>query len=359
MTNIDEILKTKVKPTGEGGGGGDSSVEDYLKDQSKMKIARARESEIDKIISENEKDAAINRKEKLMITGASSPLDLSVAVSPNAQHALLKTLIDSGTDAKKAADFLKELDEPTLARLMVLSGNPTGGNSLAPLLLAARQPTTQIGELVDAAQKISTMVTPTKREGFVEYADAFATVADIMDARRPKDDGSSSIREEVRAMRESLEAEREARHQSDMHYQETIATLKESQLSTQLQEIRGELESLKGRNLATEVDEAKQMLEKLGMKVGSGGDLDVIREVTDTIVKAPAVEELSKAVGDRIRSGGGFARPQRTPPGSQTIYCEVCASRGVRTPLTVTPEMQAGKADLTCHICGTAFEKSA
>ena len=352
MTKLDEIFHKKrsemLEPS-------KSSIDDVLEEEEEDLAREAKKTRLEEIITGRKKRIAEDQRDIRILKGHEEEASSDVSVTPNVTAALVETLISSGVDSEKANAFIKGLDQESVAKLALLSGSQKGSQSLVPLFLLAKQPTSTVNDLIEGTK---TLIETAQSLGGSSQPFTLTDFAEAVNKLRPQGDNEQYkvLIDEVRSLRDKYDQAMQRQGERELAHQKELSEQRENVLRGDVQAVRSELASLRDRDLSTEVTKSKKLLEDLGLKVGvSTGreDLQVAREIIGDVMKSKAVESLSEAAGERIRQS--TSRTVAAP--GQQIFCDICLKRGVRTPLTLTPEVLAGTAPLICQICGAKYEK--
>jgi len=357
MGKLDEIY-IEESPVSDDGAAGPRrrTVEEILREEDGILADTAMRTRLDDIIEGRKLHIAQQRQERLAIeqgkagaaSSAGSPASESVI------NGILTTMIKAGVDPDKAAEFLKVLKPDDLAKLALMNGqNPAG---LAPFFWASKQESITIHDMIDLFDR------------YAERGNQGGTISDLIDAAvKLKEMGSDSS---SGALYEKLDQLTEQLHQNQLTNQKELADMRAKQIEGELAVVRNELNQLKvaqntqPKSLLDQLKEVKATASELGWVAGPAAGaaaakgLDVERLV-EKVLDSKAADKLADAGADALRgrvrgppAAGGAPRAS-----GRQILCNTCLSRGQRTMLTVTDEMNAGKAPLKCEVCGTVYEK--
>lgn len=211
------------------------------------------------------------------------------------------------------------------------------------------------------------------------FSEQMTALIELNKAMHPPADPAAAAAKDALALK--LDAIVEANHAAQLEFQKQISSLKETQLQGEISGIKAQLTALQSRDLSAEVTKMKDTLSVLGIPVGQGAapqkkEVD-FEKLTETILKAPAIERAVGGLADAVKIGAqrraaeaqahpAAVRPTSpasvVPPNVETakgtpFLCDRCLSRGVETPLFASKEVMEGKGSVKCHICGADFGK--
>lgn len=359
MGKLEEIFTRKGSRVS-----GDTTSLDSILDQQDQELVRAtKRLQVEKVKVEQEKSIAKDRAEMVGYENVLRQAGPS-SVAPSTLNAMIKAFIDSGVDPEKTNAFFKGLDEEALARMAIISGG-SRAESLMPLIFMAKQKGTTADELIRVGELFVDKAM--KSQSPMGIKEVIEIVALVNAGKEAGSEQTGILLEEMKAQREQTQEVLEKMHEREIESERRFSDLQATTLNAQITEMRAEITQLGARDFATEIEKAKGTLEKLGLKVvtpsqAGEGDLDKANKLIGTVLNTPGVGGLLNAVGDGIRSRAMSApasQPVAPKSSAGTVVCEVCMQKGVRTLLSLTPEVISGAASITCPNCGSTFRKPA
>lgn len=382
MTTLDKLY-------GSGGKGGGTektrgSLEDLFEEEERNKVMKIRGLDAERMYLEKLKELERAKRDLEQLRGSTTPTNAWGGLSTQGQGGsatgleLVNILVKQGMEMQKAVDTIANMDPETLLKLQMISGSPNGMNAMAPLWLFGKQPTVSPMDVVNAAKDLVKTMQPQQS---VSPAKDLAEAIAIL---RPKDESGEAVgylNEKLDQLNAKLDAEREARHQSDLKHADDLRQADRANMELRLADISKKLDEANNKKTPGAEDpiayitKTRDDLKALGLvgDVKEASPVDVVNRVTETIMNSPGMNSLLNSAGQRIRergTGGGpraaaaQAQQQQITPG-QTFFCDVCNAgvpeKGIppstRTVLAITPGLAAGREQVTCPRCGTSFAK--
>ena len=354
---MDEVVK---KTRGESPGRS-KSIDEVLKEEEVATIDEAKRVKLEEITSGRRVRIAENEAKSERLRNIHTGGGGTVTVGEAPIKALLQGFVESGVEPEKAASFIKALDDESIARLVMLGGSNT--NSLMPLVMMAKKESITVKDLADYTSSYIDTVMKLKGDN---QAFSFKDVIEGMVAIQGMQGDNSELMNEIRELKGQVQENTKAYYETQIQHTKELSTLREDATRKDLADVRQALTNLQNRSFKAQIQEYREGLEAAGLKViqPTGGDEKGfnIEKLTETIIKAPAVEGLISNIGESIKIRASQQRASQPPSGKQTRastqrYCDACMAKGVRTILSIPPEVFEGKATVTCEICGNTYGK--
>ena len=376
MTSLDKLYGTGGKKDGQRKSGLDA----LFAEREENIINTARELDAEAIILEKQRAVEESRRKleesRRLSSGAAGSGGGFSAGGSNTAVELIKMLHAQGMELQKATDYVANMDQDTMMKLAVVSGSPGGMNQLLPFILFSKKDTVTPVEMAEVSKKYFEM----GQASHAAQASPMSPIREMVDLGllKPKGDDGETIayfNDKLERLEEKVELEREARHQADIAHANEMAATRQQMNEDKFKALEAKLtEAQSGgptgkRTPMEQIEDAVAVVEKvktLGGDLGAHSPIQEINDVVGTVVNAPGMMRVFDASAQAIRERGmggagrgGGVRPQTTvtqaPTAGQNFYCDNCLAEGVRTTLTMTPELIAGTGTVRCPKCGREF----
>ena len=294
MTRLDEVVvKDQASEAGQSEPRISKTIDDVLKEEDTSLVQEAKRSRLEEIVANRKKRTAEAKRDTTRLEEGLP--GANVSVSGNTSAAILKMLVDSGMDGTKASQFIKELDQESLAKIAIMSGGNRGSDFLLPLILAGKNQGTTAKELaeigrsyIDVAQEA--MQNAGSGPTATELVTLMVTLNDKMRPPAPDNSAVTALSAKVDAQNAQVLNLMNEMNKERVDHQKELALVRENELKSQIANVQAQVANYQNRDPFKELETYKNTLEKFGFKVGTGGadDIDRTSKIVDTIMKAPA-----------------------------------------------------------------------
>ena len=341
----------------------------------RLKAQRIEDLQVEKLTLDQEKGILQSRQELERLrsmgnTGGGGQQDV------NPELSLVKEFVKDGMELTKATDMISKMPPAQRLQLLMLAQSKGGAQYMAPFLAVAGQPDTSVDQAIKLMEKAQEMALKNQPSG--PQPMTINDVLSIFDRLKPGEDQQNQmayLAEKQEKLEVKLEQEREARHQTEIKYQNELAALRQQNLENQMKELGIKLEEIKKGDRSNQsplayFKEAKETLTAMGVPIGDAATakspLEEANAIVKTVMDSPGLGKVFDAAGQRIRDGG-FSRRSTQPavqpstglaPGEQ-ILCDNCLAQGRKTALPITRGVIAGTEAVTCPVCNKTYKKGA